>query len=52
MPQMAPTWWTMLFMVFNATLIVLSIILYFQKKMILLKKEDLKKEDLKTNWKW
>nr|YP_009544118.1 ATP synthase F0 subunit 8 [Cosmoscarta dorsimacula]AZJ53293.1 ATP synthase F0 subunit 8 [Cosmoscarta dorsimacula] len=29
MPQMAPMWWTMLFLMFNLTFLLLNMLMYF-----------------------
>nr|AGO28094.1 ATP synthase F0 subunit 8 [Ischnobaenella hainana]QZI86064.1 ATPase subunit 8 [Ischnobaenella hainana] len=51
MPQMAPMWWTMMFSMFNMSMIIMCIMIYFQKNTMPMK-INLKSKIKKMNWKW
>nr|QKY63792.1 ATP synthase F0 subunit 8 [Triatoma barberi] len=52
MPQMAPTWWAILYLVFIMSLMIMCLILYFHSfNMPLIKSKDTNIKN-KMNWKW
>nr|YP_010865743.1 ATP synthase F0 subunit 8 [Sclomina guangxiensis]WGT89383.1 ATP synthase F0 subunit 8 [Sclomina guangxiensis]WGT89396.1 ATP synthase F0 subunit 8 [Sclomina guangxiensis]WGT89409.1 ATP synthase F0 subunit 8 [Sclomina guangxiensis]WGT89422.1 ATP synthase F0 subunit 8 [Sclomina guangxiensis]WGT89435.1 ATP synthase F0 subunit 8 [Sclomina guangxiensis] len=52
MPQMAPIWWTTLFIMFNTTLLMMMMIMYFQVDTQPKMKKQLTKNIKYYNWKW
>nr|YP_010315908.1 ATP synthase F0 subunit 8 [Leptocorisa lepida]UNA68814.1 ATP synthase F0 subunit 8 [Leptocorisa lepida] len=52
MPQMAPIWWEMLFLMFLMMFMLMNSIIYFNKTMTMMKmkKESIKIKQIK--WKW
>nr|WGT86848.1 ATP synthase F0 subunit 8 [Sclomina erinacea]WGT86861.1 ATP synthase F0 subunit 8 [Sclomina erinacea]WGT86874.1 ATP synthase F0 subunit 8 [Sclomina erinacea]WGT86887.1 ATP synthase F0 subunit 8 [Sclomina erinacea]WGT86900.1 ATP synthase F0 subunit 8 [Sclomina erinacea] len=52
MPQMAPIWWTMLFIMFNTTLIIMMTMMYFQVDTQPKTKKQFTSTIKYYNWKW
>nr|YP_009485724.1 ATP synthase F0 subunit 8 [Scipinia horrida]AVZ00860.1 ATP synthase F0 subunit 8 [Scipinia horrida] len=52
MPQMAPLWWTTLFIMFNMSLLTMIMITYFQESPKPSMEKSLIKEIKNLNWKW
>nr|YP_010865769.1 ATP synthase F0 subunit 8 [Sclomina parva]WGT89721.1 ATP synthase F0 subunit 8 [Sclomina parva]WGT89734.1 ATP synthase F0 subunit 8 [Sclomina parva]WGT89747.1 ATP synthase F0 subunit 8 [Sclomina parva]WGT89760.1 ATP synthase F0 subunit 8 [Sclomina parva]WGT89773.1 ATP synthase F0 subunit 8 [Sclomina parva] len=52
MPQMAPIWWTMLFIMFNTTLIIMMMMMYFQVDTQPKTKKQFTSYIKYYNWKW
>nr|YP_010923083.1 ATP synthase F0 subunit 8 [Nysius inconspicuus]WJZ45486.1 ATP synthase F0 subunit 8 [Nysius inconspicuus] len=50
MPQMSPMWWEILFILFNMTLIMMNIMIYWQKMPNYKSELTIKKKTM--NWKW
>nr|UPL65367.1 ATPase subunit 8 [Nithecus jacobaeae] len=51
MPQMSPMWWEILFIMFNMTLIMMNIMIYWQKSPKT-SKNLMKMMKNSMNWKW
>nr|QEH58957.1 ATPase subunit 8 [Metrocoris sp. XD-2019] len=51
MPQMAPMSWTMLFLMFISMVVLINMMMYFNKN-YLTKKELIKSKMKMMNWKW
>nr|AGO28133.1 ATP synthase F0 subunit 8 [Sphedanolestes impressicollis] len=52
MPQMAPIWWTTLFIMFNMSFIIMMTLMYFQSEMKPIMKKQITKKTMNYNWKW
>nr|UPL65949.1 ATPase subunit 8 [Mystilus priamus] len=54
MPQMAPVWWTPMFVMFISIYIMFMIIIYFKKtpKEILNQQKNIKNNKTNNNWMW
>nr|YP_010596113.1 ATP synthase F0 subunit 8 [Rhynocoris marginatus]WAJ48445.1 ATP synthase F0 subunit 8 [Rhynocoris marginatus] len=52
MPQMAPIWWTTLFIMFNMAFITMMVSIYFQIENLPTLKKQMTSESKKFNWKW
>nr|AVJ52280.1 ATP synthase F0 subunit 8 [Hyperoncus lateritius] len=52
MPQMAPLYWELLFMMFILSLIMMSIIIYHLPKIPTLQKTEKSSQTEDINWKW
>nr|YP_009485672.1 ATP synthase F0 subunit 8 [Saldula burmanica]AVZ00808.1 ATP synthase F0 subunit 8 [Saldula burmanica] len=52
MPQMAPMWWSTLFLFFIMCFFLMMIKSYFMIKYTSQKMKNMKKESKMTNWKW
>nr|QZI85941.1 ATP synthase F0 subunit 8 [Eocanthecona furcellata] len=52
MPQMAPLWWEILFIVFIMTFLTFSIMIYFNKKNSTMSKTLSSKSIKNLNWMW
>nr|WGT89643.1 ATP synthase F0 subunit 8 [Sclomina pallens] len=52
MPQMAPIWWTMLFIMFNTTLIIMMMMMYFQVDTQPKTSKQFTSHIKYYNWKW
>nr|YP_009654670.1 ATP synthase F0 subunit 8 [Hoplistodera incisa]QCI09199.1 ATP synthase F0 subunit 8 [Hoplistodera incisa] len=52
MPQMAPLWWEILFIIFFMTFLIINIMVYFSmNKSMKIKTSDNKKSN-QLNWTW
>nr|UPL65393.1 ATPase subunit 8 [Parathyginus sp.] len=52
MPQMAPLWWEMLYMLFITMMIMTNILLYWNKNKNLNNKNYMMNNPKYMNWKW
>nr|YP_009465594.1 ATP synthase F0 subunit 8 [Eurydema maracandica]AUZ97275.1 ATP synthase F0 subunit 8 [Eurydema maracandica] len=52
MPQMAPLWWEILFIMFMITFMMFNIMIYFNSSKNINKKNSLNKKSLQLNWMW
>nr|AHN95689.1 ATP synthase F0 subunit 8 [Trigonotylus caelestialium] len=52
MPQMAPMWWTTLFMLFIITYIMNMILMYFYTEYFITKTSTKKISNKNITWKW
>nr|YP_004734454.1 ATP synthase F0 subunit 8 [Agriosphodrus dohrni]ADF65634.1 ATP synthase F0 subunit 8 [Agriosphodrus dohrni] len=52
MPQMAPIWWTILFIMFNFSFLSMITVMYFQKEPIPLMGKEVTEKTKNLNWKW
>nr|AKP94523.1 ATP synthase F0 subunit 8 [Macracanthopsis nodipes] len=52
MPQMAPMWWTMLFISFNISFLMMMTIIYFQTDLGPKLSKKLTSKTNNLNWKW
>nr|YP_009485711.1 ATP synthase F0 subunit 8 [Rhynocoris incertis]AVZ00847.1 ATP synthase F0 subunit 8 [Rhynocoris incertis] len=52
MPQMAPIWWTTLFILFNTSFIIMMMSTYFQTENNPSMKKQITSKINKYNWKW
>nr|YP_009485646.1 ATP synthase F0 subunit 8 [Velinus nodipes]AVZ00782.1 ATP synthase F0 subunit 8 [Velinus nodipes] len=52
MPQMAPIWWTTLFILFNMSFLMMITIMYFQKTPEPIMDKKMIKSIKNLNWKW
>nr|YP_011031335.1 ATP synthase F0 subunit 8 [Epidaus famulus]WQT73257.1 ATP synthase F0 subunit 8 [Epidaus famulus] len=52
MPQMAPIWWTTLFILFNMSFLTMMIMMYFQINMQPTMKSSITSQIKQYNWKW
>nr|YP_010925300.1 ATP synthase F0 subunit 8 [Sigara lateralis]WKD80503.1 ATP synthase F0 subunit 8 [Sigara lateralis] len=51
MPQMAPLWWTSLYIMFIMTMMLFYMLIYFNNKYKMMKSTK-KMEKIKNNWMW
>nr|YP_011010163.1 ATP synthase F0 subunit 8 [Hermatobates djiboutensis]WPW46687.1 ATP synthase F0 subunit 8 [Hermatobates djiboutensis] len=51
MPQMSPMWWSTLFMLFIASLMLMNSMIYFNKKFSIKKSSKSTKKN-SMNWQW
>nr|YP_010286763.1 ATP synthase F0 subunit 8 [Halticus minutus]UKT60744.1 ATP synthase F0 subunit 8 [Halticus minutus] len=52
MPQMAPSLWTLLMLMFSMSLLMITIIIFFDKENKIVKNNNIIKNKLNMNWKW
>nr|YP_009919154.1 ATP synthase F0 subunit 8 [Paratriatoma lecticularia]QMP96802.1 ATP synthase F0 subunit 8 [Paratriatoma lecticularia] len=52
MPQMAPTWWTLMYLTFISSVIIMCIILYFHSFNMPSTKQQSGPSKKSINWKW
>nr|UPL65198.1 ATPase subunit 8 [Valleriola javanica] len=52
MPQMAPMWWTTMFILFTMLFMMTNTIMYFQKQYSIPSKEEKQNKMETMNWKW
>nr|DAZ87576.1 TPA_asm: ATP synthase F0 subunit 8 [Stiretrus anchorago] len=52
MPQMSPLWWEILFMIFIISYLLFNILIYFNKKNLLIIKDNKFKKINNLNWMW
>nr|QZI85967.1 ATP synthase F0 subunit 8 [Rhynocoris fuscipes] len=52
MPQMAPIWWTTLFIMFNMSFIIMLVSTYFQEEIEPIMTKKITEKINKYNWKW
>nr|QEI26521.1 ATP synthase F0 subunit 8 [Eurydema ventralis] len=52
MPQMAPLWWEVLFIMFMITFMMFNVMIYFNSSKSINNKNKINKKSFQFNWTW